>query len=481
MQHNVKRQGFTLVEMAIVLVIVGVVLVALVPPLMNMVKMNKQREGKTALTSIKDQIIGYAMDHGQLPPIDPNSGLTAGKPLNTAFGNPIDVWRQSFRYIPNPAICESNDQAVDICDASTDSGNTNYMGGNVLRVLDANGNTIDFVAFVVSSDGHDQERDLPDMTLPTGGAADSPWSLSVPVAGWSHDVDLAPVMPAGQVNDDIVEFVTLLELKAIMCSDSSAGGGGTTPPEHSAHNPWEEVRGDPTDDPGALHGDNDPSTEGYDGVYYTDEYGNEYWLGQNATDNTLATVINANWVAEGSYNMEVTARPSEGSLEDGSLPMIWDSGDLQIPGRDYLRNRKGVAIGYDFSYNVLGADLVSFTMSDPDSGLYLNLNGTIPSVPSGAIRLVGNFWVIAKAHSNSQQVEIYIDDINNYELPGVNPITDPFQSGNRLHSYYSQRDEAETDFRIQGEVMVSWQGNSYPNSDELGMQIGFELHDLVIP
>lgn len=60
--------GFSLIEMAIVLIILGILATVLIPPLVSSVKYEKRAENKDALNALKLSIIGYAKaNNGDLP------------------------------------------------------------------------------------------------------------------------------------------------------------------------------------------------------------------------------------------------------------------------------------------------------------------------------------------------------------------------------------------------------------------------------
>lgn len=71
--------GFSLVEMAIVLMIVGLLLGGLLVPLSAQIEQRNNADTQKSLAEIKEAIIGYALANGQLPcPADPSvaTGLT---------------------------------------------------------------------------------------------------------------------------------------------------------------------------------------------------------------------------------------------------------------------------------------------------------------------------------------------------------------------------------------------------------------------
>lgn len=75
-----SQNGFTLIEMAIVLMIVGVLLGGILVPLSAQMDQRNNSDTQKALSEIKDALIGYAMANGQLPcPANPTdvTGVTS--------------------------------------------------------------------------------------------------------------------------------------------------------------------------------------------------------------------------------------------------------------------------------------------------------------------------------------------------------------------------------------------------------------------
>lgn len=92
-ESNVKtnRAGFTLVEMAIVLVIVGLLLGGLLMPLSAQVEQRRIGETQKALEEIKEALIGFAIANGRLPCPAPATTATgsAGAGLEATTGTGI--------------------------------------------------------------------------------------------------------------------------------------------------------------------------------------------------------------------------------------------------------------------------------------------------------------------------------------------------------------------------------------------------------
>jgi prepilin-type N-terminal cleavage/methylation domain-containing protein len=112
-------KGFTLVEIAIVLVIVGLLLGGLLMPLATQVEVQRRIETEKTMEQIREAIIGFAMVNGRLPcPADPATATTtAGAGVARPFGaitcaggvigvvpwttlgvSEVDAWGRRFTY-----------------------------------------------------------------------------------------------------------------------------------------------------------------------------------------------------------------------------------------------------------------------------------------------------------------------------------------------------------------------------------------------
>ena len=158
--------GFSLIEMAIVLIILGILATVLIPPLVSSVKYEKRAENKDALNALKLSIIGYAKAHnGKLPG---SSDSLNGKGLPTK-----DIWGRLYKYkkVVNGSVC-------------------NPTSINKLFKLKDNV-TVDNVAFAVAS--HSRLNGAED-----NAEYNSTWDFS------------------GAKHDDIYEYVTLYQLKYLL-------------------------------------------------------------------------------------------------------------------------------------------------------------------------------------------------------------------------------------------------------------------------
>ncbi len=77
-KNNFKIEGFTLVEMAIVLVIVGLLMAAFLSPLSAQIDQKDYGETRRLLDDSKDALLGYAVVNKHLPCPDKTAGASNG-------------------------------------------------------------------------------------------------------------------------------------------------------------------------------------------------------------------------------------------------------------------------------------------------------------------------------------------------------------------------------------------------------------------
>lgn len=140
------QAGFTLVEMAIVMIIFGVLLAAFLTPLQAQRNIAFQRETETLLAQAHQALLGYAQANGRLPCPATNNG-TAVFPDDTGTANPnasgacvqsvgflpaatlglqpadaqgfaVDAWNNRIRY----AVTTANANAFTTSNAMNDIG-----------------------------------------------------------------------------------------------------------------------------------------------------------------------------------------------------------------------------------------------------------------------------------------------------------------------------------------------------------------------
>ena len=122
MIRKLNSRGFTLVEMAVVLVIVGLLVSAFLAPLSVQRDLKDYAETQKRMEEIKESLIGYGLTHGYLPcpAISASNGAedrtatacTGGKEEGflpwAELGVPkLDNWNHLYRYSVTPAYTDS--------------------------------------------------------------------------------------------------------------------------------------------------------------------------------------------------------------------------------------------------------------------------------------------------------------------------------------------------------------------------------------
>jgi prepilin-type N-terminal cleavage/methylation domain-containing protein len=151
------ERGFTLVEMAIVLLIVTLLLGGLLMPLSAQVEQRKISETQKALDEIKEALIGFAIVNGRLPcpdnsgdgqedacPTTSTSSSGGNVPwvtLGTASG---DVWGRPYQYRVNGAftatfLLTTSGSGSGVLRVCTDSACGTLQGNNVPAVVYSSG------------------------------------------------------------------------------------------------------------------------------------------------------------------------------------------------------------------------------------------------------------------------------------------------------------------------------------------------------
>jgi prepilin-type N-terminal cleavage/methylation domain-containing protein len=201
---SIFQKGFTLIEMAVVLMIVGLLLGGMLVPLSAQMDQRNISETQKALSEIKEAIIGYALVHGRLPcpavPSTPTgqtvSGIGAGAsvplssnvcsistgvlPWATLGVNETDGWgnRYTYRVDTNFSDSNSNNTYGSGCSPNPAPSNASFAlcSSGTLNVLSAaSGVTIagNIPVVVISHGKHASGAWTPQGTqLPTSGDPD---------------------------------------------------------------------------------------------------------------------------------------------------------------------------------------------------------------------------------------------------------------------------------------------------------------------
>lgn len=119
---STRQHGFTLVEIAIVLVVVGLLIGGLITPLSMQLEQRRVSDTQKALDEGREALIGFALRNGYLPcpAISASNGLedrdgpacTGNKrqgylPWATLGLSKLDSWDHLFRYSVTPAFANS--------------------------------------------------------------------------------------------------------------------------------------------------------------------------------------------------------------------------------------------------------------------------------------------------------------------------------------------------------------------------------------
>ena len=135
-----NKSGFTLVEMAIVLVIVGLLISAFLTPLTAQLEQSRNAEVRRDLAETKEALLGFAVINGRLPCPDTDGNGTDDGCLNTNVtattgGNvpwitlntkQLDPWGRRYQYRVNNAF------------SNTFLLTTTGSGGGLIRVCTTN-------------------------------------------------------------------------------------------------------------------------------------------------------------------------------------------------------------------------------------------------------------------------------------------------------------------------------------------------------
>lgn len=191
--------GFTLVEIAVVIVIMGLMAALILPGVFRTIERNKLERGRNAVTALKNEIIGYVVaNNGELPRPG-NYDALAGR--IDQWGNPIRYWFAQRTGTTNP---------INVCNRSTTD----------LSVTA--GDPVDNIAFVLASLGQNMNLET---ICDNGGATCDPAGAATSVTVFQTGQTDAVNFP-GYEYDDIVEYVSLRELKNRACSQSNNSAPG---------------------------------------------------------------------------------------------------------------------------------------------------------------------------------------------------------------------------------------------------------------
>ncbi len=424
-RHARVRPGFTLIEMALVIVALGIIISLVGPPVFTMIKRGKVAQGKDMLNTVKNQIVGYAMiNNNQLPP-----NLAAA-------GDTTDPWGRAFEYIPADGAPDLTSE--DICDTSVTETDLD---------LTTDAGTIQNVGFIVASRAHKVNGNF----------------------DFDYTADPVDISGPGKV-DDLVQFMTLNQLKAKLCLIKDG------------QFPWLKKDGWP--DPADIFGTN-PGSD-YEGITVESASGTEKLEEANQADiNGMGQ--GTPWVTlrRHTTNNDILMKVS---YVGGGEANIWEDEYEPEDDRYYRFSFSYNTNGTDeVLWNV--KRYTSYPDEAFDQVFHPDMDGdvdnpfTLNSPPAGYDRYIGNFYILSKIPDTGNDASMHITNIT---VNGVkqNPPNDEMindhtgGSGNSYIHLLSQREEATESIEIEGDVYWEWFGSQ---SSEYSMSIYFYIHDVESP
>jgi len=190
-----KREGFTLVEMAIILVIVGLIAGMILPAIIKSIQREQITNARRKVRMARDEIIGYVQVHKKLP-----KNLTEighGKDYFCPDDNCFNHGYLFYRYTTN--IWEGNNTSKSICDVNSTE----------LKFKTSTGDTIPYIVFIIASKGPNFNFQLYNDTNEV-----QTFRYGEKIDKFDQDLN----GPREEPYDDIVEFVTLDYLQNIACN-----------------------------------------------------------------------------------------------------------------------------------------------------------------------------------------------------------------------------------------------------------------------
>ena len=227
----IKKKGFTLVELSVVLVILGLIIGTLAPLMISMIKKDKTKDAKTIVKRAKDEIIGYVMTQKKLPQNIKDLGH-----YKDSWGNRLFLIVAAD--LKNTNICSKNSTNLSLLIFEP-------SGSGVCNKRAKVGN----IAFIVGSKGPDFNRQVSSVRMKRV------ISLDYGCKGDFYPKDNR-TRKRKRPFDDLIEYVTLNELKGSVCnllSSHSMGSTGNGKPKpkpkpvikHSNRNksplPWKNI------------------------------------------------------------------------------------------------------------------------------------------------------------------------------------------------------------------------------------------------
>lgn len=205
------KKGFSLIEMAVIVIIVGVLLATFLPRMLGTIKGGVVKDSRNSVRHARDEIIGYAVINNVLP------AATADWEVPDSIANREDAWGQRLLYLwaHNSSVADPGDLVNNNICGHADTDISVTQGGT----------TTPDVGFIVLSKGQNMLCDI--QGFPGSGASHPCAGAGSFTAGvLAHGSD--SLENPGEDFDDIVEYVTLAHLKDKL--NCQGGGGSMAPP-----------------------------------------------------------------------------------------------------------------------------------------------------------------------------------------------------------------------------------------------------------
>ena len=123
MKTPTREHGFSLVELTIVLIIVGLLLGSLITPLSAQIEQRNYNETQQQIAEIREALIGYAVANGRLPRPATSAGDGVENPASCGTNNDdkctgfvpwatlgvrkTDAWNKMIRYSVTPSLADA--------------------------------------------------------------------------------------------------------------------------------------------------------------------------------------------------------------------------------------------------------------------------------------------------------------------------------------------------------------------------------------
>ena len=215
--QNKRDPGFSLIEMAFIMMIVGVVVATIMPRIVGTIGKDKARKAKFNLQEVRDEILGYAAVKGTLPEPDTSTGTSLVP--SALISHSKDAWDQPIGYLVARADTGANLTVTNV--------NSSSLSGTQLSVIlnpyegsaASLSQTTENVAFVIYSTGPNRTMESIDSVVDGIGT----------FTYYPYDADLDTANPGEKRNDDQIEFAIFSYVKE-KAKASAEQASDTSPP-----------------------------------------------------------------------------------------------------------------------------------------------------------------------------------------------------------------------------------------------------------